>query len=187
MSDPAVSVVIPTKNGAATLVEIFAALRAQSLTPAEVVIRVIFPSAFVKEIFVRHYPFLAAGGVEPLGIAIEPPADFWYPPVSPVRYSLPRLAAPVQRHPRADRGASAAGSDASIAGDSRLCGCWRRAVREGSRAPSELAAAIEAFNCRLGPLVDAVNAAWAAPDEAVIVCRKADRIMETAGGDDTGD
>lgn len=38
MPDPVVSVVIPTKNGAATLREIFAALAAQELAPCEVVV-----------------------------------------------------------------------------------------------------------------------------------------------------
>jgi rhamnosyltransferase len=38
MNDPTVSVVLPTKNGAATLGDVFAALRGQDLMPAEVVI-----------------------------------------------------------------------------------------------------------------------------------------------------
>jgi SAM-dependent methyltransferase len=47
---------------------------------------------------------------------------------------------------------------------------------------AELAASIESFNRRIGPLADAMNAMWAAPDEAVIVCRKADRNASPPGG-----
>jgi glycosyltransferase involved in cell wall biosynthesis len=35
---------------------------------------VLFPSAFVRDIFVSSYPFLGTGVVEPLGIALEAPA-----------------------------------------------------------------------------------------------------------------
>jgi glycosyltransferase involved in cell wall biosynthesis len=46
---------------------------------------VLFPSAFVKETFTRHYPFLALGVVEPLGIALAPPPERRYPPPGPLR------------------------------------------------------------------------------------------------------
>jgi hypothetical protein len=40
------------------------------------------------------------------------------------------------------------------------------------RFNAEMTSGLESFNRRLGPLVDALNAMWSAPDEAVLVCRK---------------